>query len=116
MKHIKNSLEFLAFLQVLLMIYGVCGAYEQDYITALQLVKYLLLFGLALAVNVLGIKALTAAAKMKNREFFISDCNRLKRLVMPVRFDHLIKHTTPGAKCQCPKNEQKCPVRRFVIK
>ncbi|MGN0599377.1 MAG: hypothetical protein ACI4JK_05725 [Oscillospiraceae bacterium] len=116
MKHIKSALEFLAFLQVLFIIYGVCGAYEQDYITALQLVKYLSLFGSALAVNILSIKALTAAAKMKNREFFISDCNRLKRLVMPVRFDYLIKHTTSGAKCQCPKNEQKRPIKRFADK
>lgn len=116
MKHLKSALELLAFLQVLFMIYGVCGAYEQDYITALQLVKYLLLFGSALAVNVLGIKALTAAAKMKNREFFISDCNRRKRLVMPVRFDHLIKHTTSGSKCQYSKNEQKRPVKRFSNK
>lgn len=116
MKTIKSALEFLAFLQVLFIIYGVCGAYEQDYITALQLVKYLLLFGSALAVNVLGIKALTAAAKMKNREFFISDCNRLKRLAMLVRFNCLFKHTTTGAKCQCPKNKQKCPVKRFADK
>lgn len=116
MKHIKSALEFLAFLQVLFIIYGVCGAYEQDYITALQLVKYLLLFGSALAVNVLGIKALTAAAKMKNREFFISDCNRRKRLAMLVRFNRLFKHTTIEAKCQCPKNEQKRPVKRFTDK
>lgn len=116
MKTIKSALELLAFLQVLFIIYGVCGAYEQDYITAMQLVKYLLLFGSAIAVNVLGIKALTAAAKMKNHEFFISDCNRLKRLAMLVRFNCLFKHTTSGIKCQSPKNEQERPTKRFTDK
>ena len=65
MKHIKTALEFLAFLQVLFIIYGVCGAYEQNYITAVTFIKYLFLFGSALAVNILSIKALTAASEKR---------------------------------------------------
>lgn len=114
MKYIKSALEFLAFLQVLFIIYGVCGAYEQDFINELQLIKYLLLFGLALTVNVLGVKALTAASKIKNLNFFESACNRPKCSVMPVRFDYHNKHTINRRFCQCPKCEQKCAVRHFV--
>lgn len=116
MKHIKHTLELLAVLEVLFLIYGVCGAYEQDCITFTQMIKYLILFGSALAVNVWIVKKLTAAAETKNRKFSRSECNRLKRLVMPVRFDYLIHHTTLGAKCQHSENEQKRSVRRFSNK
>ena len=107
MKHIKNVLELLAVLEVLFLIYGVCGAYEQDCITFTQMIKYLILFGSALAVNVWIVKKLTAASETKNREFLRSERNRPKRVVMPVRFDYLIHHTTLGAKCQHSENEQK---------
>ncbi len=100
MKHIKSILEFLAFLQVLFIIYGVCGAYEQNYIDELQLLKYLLLFCLTLAVNILGIKAMTVATKIKNRDFFKIVCNRR------VRFDYHIKNNTKTLKCQSPKTHR----------
>ena len=82
MKHIKSLLEFLAFIQVLFMIYGVCGSYEQGCIDDLEFLKYLLLFGSALTVNILGIKALTAAIESKNDQFTKSDNNRLKSSAM----------------------------------
>lgn len=116
MKHIKNALELLAVLEVFFLIYGVCGAYEQDCITFTQMIKYLILFGSALAVNVWIVKKLTAATETKNREFLRSERNRPKRLVMPVRFDYLIHHTILGAKCQHSENEQKRSVRRFSNK
>ena len=116
MKIIKSFTELLAVLEVLFLIYGVCGAYEQDCITFTQMIKYLILFGSALAVNVWIVKKLTAAAETKNREFLRSERNRPKRLVMPVRFDYLIHHTTLGAKCQHSENEQKRSVRRFSNK
>lgn len=107
MKLIKPILEFLAFLQVLLIIYGVCGAYEQNYIDELQLLKYLLLFCLTLAVNILGIKAMTVATKIKNRDFFKFVYNRPKRLVKLVKkFNHLYKHNTKTLKCQSPKTHR----------
>lgn len=65
MKHIKHTLELLAVLEVLFLIYGVCGAYEQDCITFTQMIKYLILFGFALAVNVWIVKKLTAASEKR---------------------------------------------------
>lgn len=76
MKHIKSLLEFLAFLQVIFAIYGICGAYEQNYIDGLQLAEYLFVFCITLTVNIIGIKALTAAIRLKNRKFTKSDNNR----------------------------------------
>lgn len=73
MKHIKSLLELLAFLQV---IFAICGAYEQNYINGLQLAEYLLVFCMTLTVNIIGIKALTAAIRLKNRKFTKSDNNR----------------------------------------
>lgn len=82
MKYIKSLLEYLAFIQVLFMIYGLCGSYEQGYIDTLELLKYLLLFGMALTVNILGVKALTAAIRSTNDQFKKSDNNRLKSSAM----------------------------------
>ena len=76
MKHIKSLLEFTAFLQVIFAIYGICGAYEQNYIDGLQLAEYLLVFCMTLTTNIIGIKALTAAIRLKNRKFTKSDNNR----------------------------------------
>lgn len=76
MKHIKSLLELLAFLQVIFAIYGICGAYEQNYIDGLQLAEYLLIFCITLTVNIIGIKVLTAAIRLKNRKFTKSDNNR----------------------------------------
>ncbi len=76
MKHIKSLLELTAFLQVIFAIYGICGAYEQNYIDGLQLAEYLLVFCMTLTTNIIGIKALTAAIRLKNRKFTKSDNNR----------------------------------------
>ena len=76
MKHIKSLLEFTAFLQVIFAIYGICGAYEQNYTDGLQLAEYLLVFCMTLTTNIIGIKALTAAIRLKNRKFTKSDNNR----------------------------------------
>lgn len=76
MKHIKPLLEFTAFLQVIFAIYGICGAYEQNYIDGLQLAEYLFIFCITLAVNIIVIKVLTAAIRLKNRKFTKSDNNR----------------------------------------
>ena len=76
MKHIKSLLELTAYLQVIFAIYGICGAYEQNYIDGLQLAEYLLVFCITLTVNIIGIKALTAAIRLKNRKFTKSDNNR----------------------------------------
>lgn len=76
MKHIKSLLEFTAFLQVIFAIYGICGAYEQNYIDGLQLAEYLLIFCMTLTVNIIGIKALTAAIGSKNDQFKKPESNR----------------------------------------
>lgn len=76
MKHIKSLLEFTAFLQVIFAIYGICGAYEQNYINDLQLVKYLLVFCITLTANIIGIKALTAAIGSTNDQFKKPESNR----------------------------------------
>ena len=76
MKHTKSLLELTAFLQVPFAIYGICGAYEQNYIDGLQLVKYLLVFCITLTANIIGIKALTAAIGSKNDQFKKPESNR----------------------------------------
>ena len=94
MKYIKALLEYLAFIQVLFMIYGLCGSYEQGFIDDLEFLKYLLLSGSALIVNILGIKAMTAAIRSKNRKFKKSDNNRHVKSVKLVRLNHTIKDST----------------------
>ncbi len=76
MKHIKSLLELTAFLQVIFAIYGICGAYEQNYIDGLQLAEYLLVFCMTLTVNIIGIKALTAAIGSANDQFKKPESNR----------------------------------------
>lgn len=76
MKHIKSILDLLAFLQVLFAIYGICGAYEQNYINGLRFAECLLIFCITMTANIIGIKALTAAIRLKNRKFTKSDNNR----------------------------------------
>ncbi len=66
MVKIKSALELLAFLQVIFAIYGICGAYEQNYIDDLQFAEYLLIFIATLTVNIIAIKALTAAIESTN--------------------------------------------------
>ena len=78
MKHIKSALELLAFLQVIFAIYGICGAYEQNYIDGLQFAEYLLIFIATLTVNIIAIKVLTAAIESTNYQFKKSESNRTK--------------------------------------
>lgn len=76
MKHIKSLLELTVFLQVLFAIYGICGAYEQNYIDSVQLAEYLFIFCITLTINIIGIKALTAAIGLKNDQFKKPESNR----------------------------------------
>lgn len=76
MKYIKSLLELTAFLQVIFAIYGICGAYEQNYIDGLQLAEYLFIFCITLTVNIIVIKVLTAAIESTNDQFKKSESNR----------------------------------------
>lgn len=90
MKLLKSALELLAFLQVIFAIYGICGAYEQNYIDGMQFAEYLLIFCITLTVNIIAIKVLTAAIELKNDQFKKSESNRTKDGYKP-RFYHITK-------------------------
>lgn len=76
MELLKPLLELTAFLQVIFAIYGICGAYEQNYIDGLQLAEYLFIFCITLTVNIIFIKVLTAAIESTNDQFKKSESNR----------------------------------------